>query len=49
MGFNSVFKGLKQSTSSWRFYSSYYNDVRNYEPKIYVDQFSNGCKIVRNV
>jgi len=25
--------GLKQSTSSWRFYSSYYNDVLNHEPK----------------
>jgi len=25
--------GLKQSTSSWRSYSSYYNDVRNHEPE----------------
>jgi len=25
---------LKQSTSSWRFYSSYHNNVRNHEPEI---------------
>ena len=35
MGFNSGFKGLKQSTSSWRFYSSYHNDVRNREPETF--------------
>jgi len=34
MGFNSGFNGLKQSTSGWRFYSSYYNDVRNHEPEL---------------
>jgi len=39
MGFNSGFKGLKQSTSSWCFYSSYYNDVRNHEPEIYQEYF----------
>jgi len=36
MGFNSGFKELrilKQSTPSWRFYSSYYNGVRNHEPE----------------
>jgi len=27
-----ILKILKQSTSGWRFYSSYYNDVRNHEP-----------------
>ena len=29
---NKILRILKQSTSSWRFYSSYCNDVRNHEP-----------------
>jgi len=31
---NKILRILKQSTFSWRFYSSYYNDVRNHEPEI---------------
>ena len=30
---NKILRILKQSTSSWRFYSSYCNDVRNHEPE----------------
>ena len=33
---NKILRILKQSTSSWRFYSSYHNDVRNHEPEIYI-------------
>jgi len=30
---NKILRILKQSTSGWRFYSSYYNVVRNHEPE----------------
>ena len=32
---NKFLRILKQSTSGWRFYSSYCNDVRNHEPEIW--------------
>ena len=40
---------LKQSTSSWRFYSSYYNDVRNQEPEIQCRMFQCTVTILLHV
>jgi len=46
---NKILRILKQITSSWRFHSSYYNDVRNHEPETHrwLTHAATYCVIIR--